>query len=83
MTNKEHSGSRAAPVEGAGGSCYIRPENFEIFKSIREKEQPFITVSCPNISLVNKLKLIYAAKKANLNPAKSYKKRRKNSLFKR
>jgi hypothetical protein len=25
MTNKEHSGSRAAPVEGAGGSCYIRP----------------------------------------------------------
>jgi len=25
MTNAEHSGSLAAPVEGAGGACYIRP----------------------------------------------------------
>ena len=25
MTSGEHSGSLAAPVEGAGGACYIRP----------------------------------------------------------
>ena len=27
MTSGERSGSRAAPVEGAGGSCYIRPDS--------------------------------------------------------